>query len=379
MLFYLAIFSLIFSDVSAVPAFARKQSNGIAANSRTGSNILSKARALGNDDNEEVDVSWVADYSIVFHSCHTTVQYGRGDEEDGNGMETQNLAHFRLCPSDSCSTTCSGGGDYVVELNEFVDAYTESKMEAQEYACEETRENCNCENDDAMDDEACEKQCYTDAGQEYCIENDDDGDEFDIQEYMDCKEMEINNDDDGVRFFVGMYCSSDSKSVYLGTFSNERCTTKAPSGTYAKYTYGATLPYSSESIVGNDCVSCAVPEEDDDGNGNGNGDDANKEVEIQEICQELYEGAGKCESNLSIDYPSTVACNFIHNVLPQLEKIYRKNTGSSSSSSSSASASTAFAWIFGITTVGLGVFCYTLLQKLKRSDVDLSDQGGVSA
>eukprot|EP00591_Stephanopyxis_turris_P015454 CAMPEP_0195538492 /NCGR_PEP_ID=MMETSP0794_2-20130614/49556_1 /TAXON_ID=515487 /ORGANISM="Stephanopyxis turris, Strain CCMP 815" /LENGTH=259 /DNA_ID=CAMNT_0040672475 /DNA_START=12 /DNA_END=791 /DNA_ORIENTATION=+ len=177
--------------------------------------------------------------------------------------------------------------------------------------------------------------------------------------------MEINNDDDGVRYFVGLYCSSDSKSVYLGTFSNERCTTVAPEGTYAKYTYGKTLPYSSESIVGNDCTSCAVPEEDD---GNNNGDDADKEVEIQQMCQELYEGAGKCESNLSIDYPSTVACNFIHNVLPQLEKIYRTNTGSSSSSS--ASASTAFAWIFGITTVGLGVFCYTLLQKLKNLSID---------
>lgn len=46
------------------------------------------------------------------------------------------LVHFKLCPSSACSSSCSNSADYVVDMNEFVNAYVESKLSVQEYNCE---------------------------------------------------------------------------------------------------------------------------------------------------------------------------------------------------------------------------------------------------
>lgn len=71
-------------------------------------------------------------------------------------MYKQRLIHFKLCPTGSCDSKCTYGADYVVDMGVFVEAYIESKLDAQEYNCEMVRENCYCDN--ANDDEACEYQ-----------------------------------------------------------------------------------------------------------------------------------------------------------------------------------------------------------------------------
>mgnify|MGYP005847765569 CR=1 FL=1 len=155
----------------------------VKANSKLGKRLLSKARAL----NEDRDWTWVANYSIKYRGCSSLVQI-RGEEGgDGDGdsrLYTQNLVKFSLCPSDSSCGKCKGGADYVVNMMEFVDAWTESKMNALEQKCENIRENCYC-NNNYNDDEACENQCYQDAEMTECMEYEGD-DEFEIQRYLEC-------------------------------------------------------------------------------------------------------------------------------------------------------------------------------------------------
>ena len=67
---------------------------------------------------------------------------------------------------------------------------------------------------------------------------------------------------------------------------------------------GNALPYKSTSIVKSDCVSCIEPEryeEDNDDDG----------IEISERIEEMYQVAGKCETNMDIDYPVENACGFV--------------------------------------------------------------------
>ena len=132
----------------------------IKADSKLGNRILSEARQLDQNNN----FSWVTGYSIKFQRCATSDEYyggyfggeeGGNDRQGFNGMYKQRLVHFKLCPSDDCNS-CTNGADYVIDMNVFVEAYIESKMDAQEYNCEMVRENCDCEN--ANDDEACEAQ-----------------------------------------------------------------------------------------------------------------------------------------------------------------------------------------------------------------------------
>lgn len=151
----LAIATLLFGAAAA--------SDSIKANSSVGKKVLSKARRLGGNDNNG-DMSWAVDYSLRFEKCATSTDYyggyfgGNGNNNQNNnnranynGMYEQRLVHFKLCPTSTCGKGCSGGADYVIDMNEFVGAYLEHKEEEKEAQCEAAREACDCE--DANDDE----------------------------------------------------------------------------------------------------------------------------------------------------------------------------------------------------------------------------------
>jgi hypothetical protein len=156
----------------------------IPGDSKIGRKLMEKARLLEQNQN---DGSWLAGFSIKYDSCASLVQVrAEGDNKDGDGMlYTQNLVKFTACPgsSDGCAGCGSGAATYVVNMMDFLDAYTEMKLEEQEYACEMIREYCYCDN--ANDDQVCENQCYTDAGMDVCIDYEG-GDDFEIQRYLEC-------------------------------------------------------------------------------------------------------------------------------------------------------------------------------------------------
>jgi hypothetical protein len=134
--------------------------------------------------------------------------------------------------------------------------------------------------------------------------------------------------------------------VTLGVFVDPGCTIAASSGIYETM-YGVALPYSTESMIQRDCVSC------DDGN-----------YGVTEFCQRTYQQTqAKCETNMqNHGYygPDTSGCHFLYNVLPKLEKV-RVNQ------SRIPNASTALAVIFGISTVLLALYSILLYRRLKRS------------
>jgi hypothetical protein len=258
-------------------------------------------------------------------------------------------------------------------------------LEAEAAACEYVRENCDCEN--ANDDQACESQCYADAGLDSCEEVE--GEEaFEVQRYLECAELENNNNNNNNnnynygnnnnyqynQYFIGPYCSSDGKEIFMATFYDEGCTTKTTETDIYDVLFGKTLPYSKESIVKNDCISCKEVA-DDNGNNNG-GDDANDADAVIEFCEELYATAGKCESNINSTYKDTSACDYINRILPRLET-NSKSISSNKSSSSSGTAAKVFAWLFACTTLALGAYAFLLFRKLRRSKVGLANQGGL--
>ena len=153
-----------------VGATAVSASDSIRANSKMGRSLMSKARHVGGSrqlEQGDDGTSWVANYSLRFEKCATTTDYyggyfGGDDNQGGNdnnnnnryNLYEQRLVHFKLCPSDTCGKGCSGGGDYVVDMNEFVMSYIEYKEELKEAQCETAIGNCqqyDCNN--ANDDE----------------------------------------------------------------------------------------------------------------------------------------------------------------------------------------------------------------------------------
>ncbi len=74
-----------------------------------GQAILSQARKL-EDDNAEVDYTWVANMSLKYQGCYHTQVWNGDANDDGNiRISTQRLMLFPLCPSNSCSMTNAAG------------------------------------------------------------------------------------------------------------------------------------------------------------------------------------------------------------------------------------------------------------------------------
>lgn len=348
----------ILSALASTVAAGRviRKSHEMSVTSATGKKLLSKARRL---DDEDVDYTWMSNYSIKFDKCYSWEAYGRDERENRETFIT-----FKVCPSDNCSSGCRYGGEYIVEMRDYVQTYLEFKEGLQEYNCEQVEENCECD-DDAVDDDACLSNCYAAAGLNYC-ENEDD--EFNVENYLECAQLDIENDDDGdVGYYATAYCSEDGTALYLGVFKDEECSTMYSNNVYYEQT-GYNLPYSSKSIISRNCISCYNPyyvAGDDDA-----GDNENEEV--SDMCAALYEEAGKCESNMQIDYQTTDACNYIKSIVPSLSKLFNSN------GKAKVRNSDGVAWFFGLTTLGLIVaLAYVIQTSKKQSTINLAEQGGV--
>jgi len=365
---------------------------------------MSKARQL--NENNNYYTAWMVDYSIKFDGCASVPEFEREE-----GLRANLLAKFKLCPSDKCNS-CPNAGEYVVDLREFVESFQEAQREANEYACEVQEETCEyqCENgqyqyqneynDDANgqnnqngnnqnqnnnggdDGDYCKYMCMSEANMSYC---DNDGDDMDAKEFAECRAMEDenqnqnqnnyyngNNNNNYQVYYTGAYCTSSG--VYASVFTDSACTKKAPSGTYEKYNNGYSLP--TEPLVRSGCQSCKYTSNNNDDQNNGqnnnnnqNNNDDNNNNGVIELCEDLYEQAGKCEKKLKgTSYQDTSGCELIHSILPKLSSAFSTMNGR-------VSVTKVLAWVFGVSCVLMGAYIYLLHKKVIRQKVDLATLG----
>jgi len=207
--------------------------------------------------------------------------------------------------------------------------------------------------------------------------------EFELERYMECAEWDVGNNrklEDGgnnVQFFIGPYCADQGGKIFLGVFTDEYCTNffvDEENGYYSDTDFytevtGKTLPYSAESIVGMDCFDCSELEAAD---GNNNNNNNGNQAEPNQFCEEVYQSAGKCESNLGDDgpyYPNENACTYIGGI-----EIVRSDGVMVFRGGSYSQTAMAFLGILGIAFLLLSFYVCYLKTKLDRARVNLSMQ-----
>lgn len=382
---------------SKFPGMKKPSMENIKADSSLGMNLLSKARALEED--EEIDFTWVSNFSIKFQGCHHVSQWNEdADDEEDVRIETKRLIRFRLCPSNECSTDKASGcdseyGDYIIDMNTFLEMYYQALEDYNEYRCEYTAQVlCDCEDGDDkgddFDEEICEWECYVQYGiEDTCdaknpySDDEEEEEEFDLADYVECQQAEFENnnnnrkrrklDQEEVEYFIGPYCAEQGGAIFLGLFTDDTCTTFADeeggAEAYNYLSYGETLPYAEESLISMDCISCKEPEDY-----NNDGNDAEDEDEVIEMCEQIYESAGKCEEGLeSTGYlyeANNNACNYIAGI-----KVVRKDGIITQVGSKANKTASIFIGIFVVAFVLLAAYVYYLKTKLDRASINLSD------
>ena len=336
------------------------------------------ARALANNNAAAADYSFLSGYSLKFQGCHHVQQWNSAsndgqDDESQVRILTKRLVRFRLCPNDSCNSQKSTGctskyGDYVVDLNSFVDNYLTVIESEQTSVCASTKTDCEALCGDADDQDTCTATCYEDYGMsDACLDDGNDAnDNFNAANFAYCTAVDIDaNDDDAndandVQYYIGPYCADQGGDVKLGVFTDDSCTTFAQNGEAAfTKTRGYALPYSETSLVSTRCISCQDYE-------SGNGDDANAAAGAGQGCAGMYTVSGKCETRLDVDYPNESSCSYIEGI-----KIVRSDGVIRTSSTKKSKAAAVAIGLCLTIAVLLAAYVYYLRTKLARAQINL--------
>ena len=355
-------------------------------------------RKLEGDDAYEVDLSG---YSVKFQKCQFVKSYDddlAADEDAESVLATRRFVVFRLCP-DSCSSCSYNYGEYLVDLETYLQASIDYQKDVQQEMCNTCQNYCGSDDDaNAADDDAnaaaddddanaagnernlgyygvdCDT-CYDECMK---IENMQDNGYVDAAEFIECQMIYDPEDDDKATLYAGPMCASSGSKIKIGVFTDENCYTVDTSKDVDDFLYNEKLSHALLKTVYSQstCVSCSA---DDD---------------ASDMCQTLYQDAAKCETTHGFssgyasydDYDNQVSneeivCDFITSIKTGSydddgEIIV---TGSNTSPGSKTTTGQKFALTFFVSgTAGLAFYAATLHRKLTKGGFshNLVSQGG---
>jgi len=371
----------------------------------------SQLRRLEQNGNE-VDIS---SYSLKFQKCQFVKAYDdelAENEDAGTVLATKHFVVFRLCPSSSCSSCNYGYGEYLVDMEEYLEATIEYAKDKQEEKCDQCEEKCDGyygnqgdENDqeEKENNEGDNRRRLSSSNCKECIdtcekiENMEENGYIDATDFVECQEIQ-DEGDDGNALYAGAICASNGSKIKIGVFSDNECrilNSELDVENYLADGDGNQMKLShallKTTYESDSCLSCLVE--------NNENDDNEKEVEVEEVCENLYMSAAKCEkkhrfndgySNNYYGYENQLeneetVCDFISSLksgtYAQDGEIIVGGSNSYHSGTTSTTGGQKFVLNFFILgTVGLAVYARLLHSNLTKSaKSDLSSQGGAMA
>jgi hypothetical protein len=356
----ISVLAVLVVSAVASPSVINGENGDIPIDSVAGGNLFKNARKLSNYNSyqgqsqysgsyqevnwDDIDTSYLAGYSIKFQGCHHVQQWNdEAEGEDAIKIKTQRLVRFRLCPANACTAGATFGcdsnyGDYVVDMETFVGAYLtqmqETYMNSAAYGGNRELASAQSSNINLADYMECAQMQNANGGRN--------------------RDLEGNSyyySSDGTAYYIGPYCAEQGGEIHLGVFLDDTCTVFADEGADVFKTMhnGVALPYSSQSLVSLQCMSCG-----------GYG-------QVNELCTDIYKVAGKCETKMSVYYPNESACSYISGI-----KIIREDGVIRTSATRKSKAASICIGVFLTVAVLLAGYVYYLRTKLGRAKINLA-------
>jgi hypothetical protein len=238
---------------------------------------------------ETFEYNDLSDFSVRFERCQYVKSFDDelAEENAASVLAIKHFVVYKLCPSNECST-CSGvHGDYVVDVEDYLQSTVQHAQESLKNLCD----NCNERYYNSASD-GCGTVCY-----EY--DNLEANGYVDAADYIECQQVVVQSDDDANnQLYIGPRCSKDSSEILIGLFTDEDCL-EPYYDQEVEDVLGMKLSYhilaSVQSNTDSTCISC----KEDDSNGNEN--DAADYDDVNEMCENIYQTSGKCESIYGLD------------------------------------------------------------------------------
>lgn len=374
-------------------------------------------RSLEQQDDYEVNIS---QYSVKFEQCQFVKAYDdelAEDQDSRTVLATKRFVIFRLCPNSDCGSCNYNYGEYLVDLETYLQSTVDYFQNYQQEMCNACNECQNAyqeaqeQEEQQQDGEQQEEDgggrklqqynvdcstCYDECQK---IENMEENGYIDATEFLECQMIYDPEDDNRLPLYAGPICASGGTKIKIGVFTDEDCLFLDSTKDVDDYLVGdnGQLKLSHallKQTYTDTCVSCKEPQDQDDNN---QGNDAEDADEVIELCEQLYEEAAKCEKTHGFDdgyanyygYENQLAqeevvCDFMQSLKSGTYDEEGEIIVSGASSVAGGNSTTGgqkFALTFFILgTVGLAVYAAMLHSKLvKGGSADLSSSGGAMA
>ena len=300
--------------------------------------ILSGRRYLADGYNNNVAYyeSYAYDlssFSVRYEKCQYVRAYDddiAADEDSDSPLAMKHFVLFRLCSSDDCEK-CENSpyGKYVTEIDTYLKYTVQQQKQIFQNMCD------NCQEEDCDEEEG---ECPSACGQLCTMYgNMENSSYIDASAFMECQQFNDGNrklkerrtgsqntrhlegsgenqqvDDDNAEeeeeedlvLYIGPRCSSGERRIVIGLFSDKNCW-EPYDEVDVENLLGANLSYYflehtyRSSSDGHVCLTCAENDE------NYNQEDRNDADQVNEMCENLYNAAAKCES------PTGISAGFI--------------------------------------------------------------------
>jgi hypothetical protein len=294
----LAVSSLLLASAVANP-FAPVSKND--AKTKYISNLIRGAKEVRKlEQDYAVDISM---YSVKFEKCQFVKSYSdeAAEEEDsGTVFATNRFAVFRLCYNGGCDSCDYNYGEYLLDLDVYLQTTVGYFQDYQQEMCN----NCDeCAYDNANDANRKLQQYAADCDTCYdeCqkIENMEENGYFDATDFLECQLIYAAGDDNVEQLYAAPICASSGQKIKIGVFTDEYCMYYDSSKDVDDYLmsdegYQMKLSHALLKMTYQDtCISCTEPQDEDENNEGNDNQDAD---EVNELCEDLYNYAAKCES-----------------------------------------------------------------------------------
>jgi hypothetical protein len=341
---------------------------------------------LHRDLADQVDLTA---YSVKFDRCQFVQSYSDNNAQQQGAssvLAVNHFAVFKLCPASSCSTCKYGFGEYLIDL----DLYLEYAVDFQKNNQTEMCNACaNCVDATATsypDCSICTDECTK-------IANMEANGYIDASTFLQCQMIYDPDDDTAASLYAGVVCTGNGGKIKIGVFTDDACTTMDTSKVVDDYLvdadgYQMKLSHAIlKTAYDSTCVACSTT------------NDAG-EVQQTDYCSNLYQMSAKCESKYGFttgvanydEYDNqaeqeTLICNFIDSLTAGTYSesgeiiVSGGRVKSAKSGARKTTGGQKFALTFFILgTIGLAVFAGMLHQKLtKGGKTTMSNQGGALA
>lgn len=283
----------------------------------------------------------LSQFSVKFDKCQYVKMYDdelAQDEDNDSPLALKHFVLYKLCPSEDCPNNCVNDeetvpyGKYTMPLADYLEYTVQQQVTILENMCDGCND-CQQQQDNNNDNEDNNNQqqqnCYCpDVCNEYI--NMENYGYVDASEFIECQRFEQNDQNgNNAELYIGPRCNSYGK-IEIGLFSDENCWEPVDDvdvedmlGSQLSY---LLLQHSHSTSTDDMCLTCKETEE------NNNQEDANDTDDVNEMCENLYNLAAKCESKTGInngfiqtarqdgDYENQVenefmACTFIDSLI----------------------------------------------------------------